>query len=275
MAFQAAQVAFLQRLVSERPAIRRGGGYALFFSEHYSLGTPLGNRVEYTEADFVAAGHLLRAHDLPVTSLGPDATRADAAAFGGMSEKAFSSAPHANSVAVKCLGHCTLDEHELYTPDGAHVVLTVEQAQRVVCQRLMVVENLETFRALGAYGWIDRGSRDVLAVYRGDLELPGKDAATVIRARQEPVWAFFDFDPAGLGLANSLLSDRLERVVLPAASWLEQAADTARGRQLFDSQVGQYERVLDAATHPEIMSAWTLMKRLRSAVTQERMRGAK
>jgi hypothetical protein len=273
MAFRAAQIAFLQRLVSERPAFRSGGGFALMFSEHYSLGKPVGNRVEYTDVHLEAAERLLRAHDLPVTALSRQATRADASAYGGMSEKSFSVAPHANSVAVKCLGRCTLDGHELYTPDGAHVVLTTEAAGRVACQRLMVVENLETFRRLGAYSWIDRAHYDVLALYRGDPELPNKDAAAVVQARPEPIWAFFDFDPAGLGLANSLPPERLERVILPPAKWLEQAANTAQGRQLFDSHLGQYERTLDLATHPEVVAAWGLMKRLRSAVAQERMVG--
>ena len=50
--------------------------------------------------------------------------------------------------------------------------------------------------------------------------------------------------------------------------------DMGRGRQLYDRQAGSYENVLDAANHPQIIAAWRLMKRLRSAVTQERMQGA-
>jgi hypothetical protein len=271
MAFSAAQAAFLQRLVSQRPAVRRGGGYALFFSEHYCLGAPLGNRVEYTDVHFLMAERLLRAHDLPVTPLGPGATRADSAAYGGMSEKDFSSAPHAKSVAVKSLGRCLLGGHELFAPEGAYVVLTPEQASEVTCNRLMLVENLETFRRLEAYTWIGRGELDVLAIYRGDPELANKDVAEVVLGRREPLWGFADFDPAGLGIVNSLPTDRLERVVLPSKSWLETAADTPRGRQLFDRQVRQYAPSLDGAGHPEIVSAWALMKRLRSAVAQERM----
>ncbi len=271
MAFSAAQVSFLQRLVSQRPASRRGGGYALFFSEHYSLGVALGTRVEYTDVHFLMAERLLRAHDLPVTPLGPGSTRADSAAYGGISEKDFSSAPHAKSVAVKSLGRCLLDGHELFAPEGAYIVLTPKQASEVTCNRLMLVENLETFRRLEAYTWIGRSELDVLAVYRGDPELANKDVAELVLGRSEPLWGFADFDPAGLGIINSLPADRLERVVLPSKSWLERAADTPRGRQLFDSQVGQYARSLEAATHPEVVSAWALMKRLRSAVTQERM----
>ena len=271
MSFSTIQVTFLQRLVSERPPSRRTGDLAQFFCEHYSLGASVGRRVEYRGDHYEAAERLLRVHDLPVAPMGPLATRAESAAFGGMSEKSFSAAPHSKSVAVKCFGHCRLDGRELYAPEGSYIVMTPEQAQRVICQRLMVVENLETFRALESYAWIDRRGLDVLAIYRGDMELPNKDAAEVIKCRQEPIWGFFDFDPAGLVMANSLPTGRLERVILPSHAWLQQAADTARGRQLFDSQVTSFGKVLDEAVQSEVVALWQLMKGLQSAVTQERM----
>ena len=271
MSFSTIQVTFLQRLVSERPPSRRAGDVARFFCEHYSLGVSVGTQVEYRSAHYEAAKLLLLAHDLPVATMGPLATRAESAAYGGMSEKSLSVGPHSKSVAVKCLGHCGLDGRELYAPEGAYIVLKPEQAQRVICQRLMVVENLETFRALESYPWIDRHGLDVLVIYRGDVELPNKDAAEVIKSRQEPIWGFFDFDPAGLVMANSLPVARLERVVLPSQAWLQQAANTPRGRQLFDSQVASFGKVLDEAVHADVIPLWRLMKRLRSAVTQERM----
>ena len=271
MSFSTIQVTFLQRLVSERPPSRRAGNLARFFCDHYSLGTSIGSLVEYRGSHYEAAERLLRAHDLPVAAMGPLATRADSAAYGGMSEKRHSVAPHSKSVAVKCLGHCELDGRELYSPEGSYTVLTPEHAQRVICQRLLVVENLETFRALESYAWIDRRGLDVLAIYRGDVELPNKDAAEVVKFRPEPIWGFFDFDPAGLMMANSLPAGRLERVVLPSRAWLQQAANTPRGRQLFDSQVASFGKVLDEAVHSEVIALWQLMKRLRSAVTQERM----
>ena len=143
-----------------------------------------------------------------------------------------------------------------------------------LCQRLLVVENLETFRALEAYAWIDRRGLDVLAIYRGDMDLPNKDAAEVIRGRPEPIWGFFDFDPAGLVMANSVPAVRLERLILPSQAWLRRASNTPRGRQLFDSQFAAFGRSLDHAAHPEFIALWHVMKSLRSAVTQERMLSA-
>jgi len=271
MSFSAGQVTFLQRLVIERPDRRRAGDAARFFCAHYSLGAVVGSQVEYRPDHHQAAERLLLAHDLPVAAMGPDATRADSAIYGGMSEKSLSVAPHSKSVAIKCLGHCTLDGHKLFTPEGSYLVMTPERAQQVTCARLMVVENLETFRALEAYAWIDLRGMDVLAIYRGDMVLPNKDASDVIKARPEPIWAFFDFDPAGLAMANALPAGRLERVVLPALDWLKQASKTPRGRQLFDAQSEVFGKSLDQSEIPEILALWKVLKRLQGAVTQERM----
>ena len=144
----------------------------------------------------------------------------------------------------------------------------------MTCQRLLAVENLETFRALEAYAWIDRRGLDVLAMYRGDMDMPNKDAAEVIRNRPEPIWGFFDFDPAGLVMANSVPPVRLECVILPSQAWLRKASNSSRGRQLFDSPFAAFGRSLDHAEHPEVIALWHVMKSLRSAMTQERMLSA-
>ena len=41
-----------------------------------------------------------------------------------------------------------------------------------LCRRLLVMENLETFRALAAYAWIDRRGLDVSPCTAETLELP-------------------------------------------------------------------------------------------------------
>jgi hypothetical protein len=271
MAFTNIQISFLQRLVRERRPTRQASAAARYFCENFSLGRLVRSQVDYNDAHFAAAERLLVANHLPVKALGAGTTRAEAAEYGGMSEKSFSAAPHANSVAVKNLGRCELDGHGMYTPEGAYVVLTVEQAMRATCQRIMVVENLETFRALQAYSWMDCRGLAMLAIYRGEKDLPNKDAAEVVHSRSEPIWGFFDFDPAGLVMASALPAHRLERLVLPDWTWLERAADIPRGRQLFDGQVSSYASVLDGVVHPEVAAAWGLMKRLRSGVAQERM----
>lgn len=272
MDFNAVQISFLQSLLRERPESRRASQVAKFFCEQYSIGRAFRSQIEYQEAHFAAVQKLLESNDLPVEPLARNSKRADVAGFGGLSEKVFSTAPHANSVAVKVVGNCTLDGHTLYTPNGAYLVLTTEQALRVSCQRLMLVENLETFRELEAYEWIDFKNLDVLAIYRGDKELSIADAGKVIRERTEAIWSFCDFDPAGLVIANALPAERLEELILPSQSWLIQVCNTPRGRQLFDQQLAACKPTLDLTTHPKIKDAWNILSPLEGAVTQERMK---
>lgn len=271
MAFDSQQILFLQRLVGERPARRRAGAVSRHFCEHFSLGTVVGQHIEYRDEHLRTAESLLRNHDLPVAPMPAQASRADVATYGGLSEKALSAAPHAGSVAVKCIGRCTLDASELRTPEGAYLVVSPETGGRITCDRLLLVENLETFRQLERYGWIDYQGLAVMAVYRGDSVLSTGDSLKLIRARPEPVWAFVDFDPAGLVIANSLPAERLERIVLPGLRWLRQAAMTSRGRQLFEEQEPKARAGLERTVHPVVRAAWTELNALRGGVTQERM----
>lgn len=274
MSFTATQIQFLQRLVSERPSQRRGGEIANFFCEHYSLGTVVGRNIEYREVDHKGAESLLRAHDLPVEPLKSDATRADVAQYGGLSEKHFSEAPHARSMAVKFIGRCSLNGQSLTTPCGTYMVLYPESAMQVTCDRILLVENLETFRRLEDYQWVRYDGLSVMAIFRGDPSLSISDSLEVVRRRSEAIWAFVDFDPAGLAIANSLAQDRLERIVLPPTAWLKEASDTHRGRLLFADQASRYAATLDGSIHAQVSFWWREMKHLQSAVTQERMLSA-
>jgi hypothetical protein len=135
----------------------------------------------------------------------------------------------------------------------------------------LLVENLETFRNLDQYKWIDYRNEAVAAIYRGDSTISTGDANALLRTRSEPIWAFVDFDPAGLIIANSIPVARLERLILPDWPQLRRLADTARGRQLFDDQFSYAKGVLDKDTSPLLRDAWKVMLELRSGVTQERM----
>ena len=274
MNFTPTQIAFLQRLAEKAPKSRPSTATALFFGEHFSIGRVAGGLVIYSDEHIAAAAKLLAAHRLPVTSLGKAASRAEAAVFGGMSEKAFSAAPRARSIAVRCIGGCTLDGRALYTPDGTHLEITPERASAITCDRIMVVENFETFQQIESYGWIRWGQASHLLVYRGDPKNSIQHAGALVQARVEPVVGFFDFDPAGLMMGKAIPADRFEGFVLPDRDWLKAASDTPHGRHLYDSQAGVYGAALDTTTEPSIRQQWAFMKELAGAVAQERMRGA-
>lgn len=263
---------FLQRLVRDRPTERKASGAASFFCEHYRIGTPVHGRVLYAEQDLLSAEQLLRAHRLPVQAPGPDARRADVAIYGGMSEKSQSRAPHADTVAVKPFGYVSLDSRPLFAPRGGYCALTVQDACAARCAVLLVVENLETFRFLEDYAWLPFEGKAVLAVYRGDNLFSAADSAAVLSRRAEPVWGFFDFDPAGLGMTTSV--PRLERLLLPDEAWLQQVCKKSHGQWLFDRSRGKWEGILAAVTEPAIAAAWARMKSWRGGASQEVMRDA-
>lgn len=271
MTFDARQILFLQGLVEERPTQRSAGKIAKHFCEHFSLGRDVGRCIEYRTEHHSMALSLLQAHDLPVKKPSTTGLRADSAKFGGLSEKSLSVAPHAGSIAIKCFGGCYLDSTSLTTPPDSYLVVTPEFSRNITCDKWMMVENLETFRNLERYKWINYRNEAVVAIYRGDSTLSTGDAIELLRMRSEPIWAFVDFDPAGLIIANSLPAARLERLILPNWPLLRLLADTPRGRQLFDDQISYSKGVLDNVTQPLLKDAWKEMQELQSGVTQERM----
>lgn len=274
MPLSSTEIRFLQRLVADRPTTRVGKITARSLSANFGLGLSIGRNIEYSEQDWLRAEDLLCSYDIPTTKLAEGAGRIELAAYGGVSEKSFSQAPHTNSVAIRCMGQCELDGLELYTPEGCYLALTMEAAARIKCDRLMVVENLESFRRLERYTWLSPEGSNILVVYRGDTIFNGRDAQALVRGRSEPIWAFFDFDPQGLTLANALPHDRLEKIVVPDLAVLAGLCDTVRGRQLFHDQVGGCQTQLNASQHQAVVPLWALMKRLRSGATQERMASA-
>lgn len=267
------QIVFLQRLLADRAKLRDASGAATFFAEHHRIGMRMGRRFEYRDQDFDRATALLTSLGLSLNAVATGGPRAQMSIRPGVSEKSGTSRPHTNSVAVRtAAGKCRSDGREMWVPGSGHAVLTVQEALVLSADVLLVVENFETFRALDQYRWIDFEEENVLAIYRGDQILPLRDAKAVIDARSEPVWAFFDFDPAGLGMAAAL--PRLERLVLPGDPWLTDAVHRQKRHDLFAQQLEQYERVLDGAVHPHVSRAWKRLRALKAGLPQEWMAAA-
>jgi hypothetical protein len=261
---------FLQGIVAARPPAR-SSDVAKSMSEHFGVGQMVRSMVLYSEVDYAKAAQLLQTNKVPVQALAPDASRGDAALHGGQSEKSGTRGPHSDSVALKVLGECDLHGHRVWAPGGGYLVCTVADAARIAgVDRLLLVENLETFREIERYTWIGAAGHNVLVMYRGDRALSVADSMQLLQARGEPVWAFFDFDPAGLGTASGI--PRLERLVLPPPAWLAEHLDGDRQRELYARSAPQWSGVLEAATSLQISAAWSLMRQRRAGMAQEAMR---
>ncbi|WP_445206443.1 DUF7281 domain-containing protein [Acidovorax sp. sic0104] len=191
-----------------------------------------------------------------------------------MSEKSGTRPTHEGEIAVIARGGCRLGQRPWESPTGACLIATVDTLLHVHCDAICVVENWEAMRSLHLYRWLRADDAKVLYVFRGDTKFSPGPVKSFLSGRTEPLWAFVDFDPAGLGIANGLPGERLARLVLPTWEWLASAADTVRGRELFGQQAAQWSATLDSARHPLVRAAWTVLSDLQAGVTQERMLGA-
>lgn len=271
MSLTSTERAFLQRLVEAKPTNRDAGPAAVFFSNEYGIGKRAGRYVHYEERHFVHAAQLLRLNGLPTQALGSRASRAKAAQYGGMSEKSGTLAPHEGEIAVVAGPGCTLKGMPWTSPPGMCIVSTAEALNAVGCDVICIVENWEALKAIHEYRWIDVSSKGVLYVFRGDNKFSAAHVAELVDARPEPLWAFVDFDPAGLGIASGLPVDRLQKLVFPAWEWMAAASSNQRGRELFAQQEPQWGSTLDRAKARVVQVAWKALKEGRAGLTQERM----
>lgn len=272
MILSAQEITFLQRLIAARPATRKAGPLSLTIAT-YGVGRASGRSIHYGPNDWATAAKLLENRGIPLSRPDGEMRRAETAEYSGVSEKAFGSRPHSNSVALRTAhGDCDLDGAGLKAPGGGYMVLSSEDALRVRCDRILLVENLETFRHLHRYAWITYGRGSTLAIFRGDPTFSLADAAKVLAVRGEPIDAFVDFDPAGLSIAASL--PRLAHLILPDERWLISAIRERKRYDLYDAQIGAYEAKLAASTHPDIVHSLALLKELRQGYNQEWMESA-
>ena len=239
----------------------------------YGVGRASGRSIHYGPEDWDRAAKLLGNRGIPLTRPDGEMRRAETVEYAGVSEKVFGRRPHSNSVALRTAhGDCDLDGAGLKAPGGGYMVMSTEDAMRVRCDRILLVENLETFRHLHRYAWITYGRGGTLAIFRGDPTFSLADAAKVLAAREEPVDAFVDFDPAGLSIAASL--PRLAHLILPDERWLISAIRERKRYDLYDAQIGAYEAKLAASTRPDIVHSLALLKELRQGYNQEWMESA-
>lgn len=266
MLFTPIQIQFLRRLANQKPLLSPTSQAAEFFATDQCIGVRMGRRYEYSAVDHAKAAQLLANSGLSLLDLPAGATRAQSVERPGVSEKVGTAAPHADSIAVKTAsGTCTQGVEALGTT--GYSVLTTEQALQVRADRILMVENFETFRWLARTQWIDYRGLNVMAVYRGDPLYKIDDALRLVAARQEPVWTYFDFDPAGLCMSAAI--PRLERIILPSAEVLSRAVRKARQLHLYANQLAHFQVMLDALHVGPVSDAWSLMKSLRAGISQE------
>lgn len=268
MSFSHSQITFLRHLAARVATEKAATQAADFFHTQHGLGQRAGSRYLYGEIDADRARQLLINRGIALVSPVQALRRSDAANNNPGNEKSGTLSPHYDSVAIKTAhGQCLLEG--VPVARTGYQVVTLGQANSVRADVLLVVENLESFRFLERNCWIDFQDKDVLAVFRGDNVFRANGATKVIESRSEPVWAYFDFDPAGLGMAAHLL--RLDRLLLPTEAILCAAARRSNQVHLFADQIAQWATTLDADGRELIKAPWRHMQRIRMGLAQEYM----
>lgn len=268
MSFSSREIAFLQDLVVKGSGQKGASLTSEQLHRHFGMGQHVGSQFVFSQVDANRARQMLANAGIAPEPAGRPLRRAHAGLNNPTQEKSGTLAPHQDSIAVKAAnGRCECKGHPI--PTLGYQVLTLEQAREIRADVLLVVENLESLRFLERNRWIDFQALAVLAIFRGDGIFRADVVAWLLEASSTPVWAYFDFDPAGLGMAARL--PRLQRVLLPKEKVLVNAARKANQVHLYADQVAQWGKSLGSEERSLIQQPWSLLRSLRVGLAQELM----
>lgn len=268
MSLSSRDIAFLQDLVAKGSGQKRASQASQHFCRHFGMGQHVGSQFVFNQADADRAHQMLTIAGVAIEPAGQPLRRVQAAWNNPSQEKAGTLAPHQDSIAVKAAhGRCECKGDPV--PALGYQVLTLEQVREIRADVLLVVENLESFRFLERNRWIDFQELAVLAIFRGDGVFRADLVAHLLEFSSAPVWAYFDFDPAGLGMAGRL--PRLQNVLLPPEDMLVNAARKANQVHLYADQFDQWGKSLSSDARSMIQQPWSLLRKLRIGLAQELM----
>ena len=244
------------------------------FSTAYGIGRGKGAGLLFDANDKVRICEILRAEGIDPTT-DPAAwdrlSRARALDLGP-NEK-FASAPvKRHRVAIKALPGTPvhLAGQALLLPPVCHLDLDGPTAAGLLDHdTALLVENWECFDQVHAIDLdLSRAGDNTLVIWRGDRSDTRVDAViALLRALDVPVWAFVDYDPAGLLIADGL--PRLAGILAPDPERLER--DLLQGLpERYQTQLPMAAAILDASRHESVRRLWAIVRRYGRALPQER-----
>jgi hypothetical protein len=244
------------------------------FSDDYRIGRTKGASLLFEPEDKERIRELLRAEGIdPATdpSAWDGLSRAAATRLGP--DEKFTAAPVKRArVAIKTLTGrplCLAGQALLLPPachldvDGPAVVGLLAHAD------VLLVENWECFDRIHETSLdLTPAGENPLVVWRGDASDTRADhALALLRALAVPVWAFVDFDPAGLLIAAA--APHLAGIIAPPKAQLEQ--DLARGLpRRYQDQLPSAAAALDGCDSESVRQLWAMLRRHGRALPQER-----
>jgi len=241
----------------------------------YNIGQRSGASLVFTNSDKAEIRKVLLATE------GIDAAVTSARQWNGLSrseslnygcdEKLTDSAVRVRRIAIKALpgAEMLLDRQRICLPVGSNLDLDWRWvAQHCDHTSVLVVENWEAFEGIHQVTFdLSKAGKNPLVVFRGSPVYRQDYVVSLLSALSLPVFAFVDYDPAGLVIAQSL--PYFTGIIAPPMSLLETAITTAKNQDRYLGQLPQAQAVLNAATHPDIVEQWQLLKIHGKALPQE------
>jgi len=205
----------------------------------------------------------------------PDAweglTRAESLALG-RDEKWAGGPARRDRLAMKTLpGLPLLVGHEsLLLPPRCHLEAdALEIGGSVEHNTVLLVENWECFDRIHEVRLdFSAAGPNTLVLWRGGSSEARADASqNFLKTLNQPVWAFVDYDPAGLVIAATLPC--LQGIIAPEATVLAELLEKHGLEDRYRTQLPAAASSLDQAGHPAVSFLWPLLRQAGRALPQE------
>lgn len=246
------------------------------FQQDYNIGMVMGKSLVFSPQDKAQIRDLLlNVEGIDAALTAPDQwnglTRAESLVWGS-NEKLNQLAVRQQRIAIKHLPRCSLllNDESLVLPAGSNLDINWQTvAQKSQHEAVLVVENWEAFELIHQTQLdFSLAGENPLVVFRGCPIYQQNYTVALLETLQLPVFAFVDFDPAGLVIAQGL--PYFQDIILPPLPILERELQGCTNHQRYQAQLPQAIKVLDVTQHERIASAWVVLKRYGVALPQER-----
>lgn len=243
------------------------------FVEEYNIGQRVGASLTFSGVDKEDIRQLLLASEgIDAAIATPDQwvglTRTESLAYGG-NEKLTDSSVRSDRVAIKALPGrpLMLDGQSITLPDGVNLDLDwrwlISDHKTV-----LLVENWEAFNGIHQVTFdLSRAGENPLVVFRGSPVYRQDYVVSLLSRLAVSVYAFVDFDPAGLVIAQSL--PFFSGLIAPPVEELELALAETKNHNRYLGQLPEAKGVLDVTSNQEIAEHWRRLQAYGKALPQE------
>lgn len=265
----------LLRVYHNEKARQAASGVLTRFVDEYNIGQRVGASLTFSNVDREDIRNLLLAAEgIDAASTAPDQwnglSRSESLAHGG-NEKLTDVSVRSDRVAIKALPgkSLLLDQQSVNLPVGSNLDLDWQWlVDHCGHTSVLLVENWEAFDGIHQVTFdLSRAGENPLVVFRGSPVYRQDYMMSLLNGLSRPVFAFVDYDPAGLVIAQSLPC--FAGLISPPPIELQTALATTKNYNRYRSQLPETQAVLNKAKHPEIVEHWQLLQNYGKALPQE------